>query len=49
MLSRNSRIGFFKLIDSIVNNMEKIETGKRNMINTVQCSKCYDNFHIISM
>ena len=31
---------FFKLVASIVNNMERINTRKRNTINIVQCSKC---------
>ena len=31
---------FFKLVGSIVKNMERINTGKRNTINKVQCSKC---------
>ena len=31
---------FFKLVASIVNNMERINTRKRNTTNIVQCSKC---------
>ena len=31
---------FFKLVGSIVNNMERIITRKRNTNNIVQCSKC---------
>ena len=31
---------FFKLVGSIVKNMERINTRKRNTINKVQCSKC---------
>ena len=40
MFFRNSRISFFKLAGSIGTNMERLTTGKRNTINTVQCSKC---------
>ena len=40
MFGRNWRLGFFKLVDSIVDNMEKIDTGKWKTINIVQCSKC---------
>ena len=36
---------FLKLIGSIVNNMERIITKKKNTINIVQCY----NFHIIYM
>ena len=47
MFFANSRIHFLKLVGLIVNNMERINTRKRNTINIVQCSKCQDNFHII--
>ena len=31
---------FFKLVGSIVNSIERINTRKRNPIKIVQCSKC---------
>ena len=40
---------FFILVGSIMNNMERINVSKRNTINIIQCSKCYDNFHIFQM
>ena len=41
MLSRETQLfEFLKLVDSIVNNMERINTRKRNTINIVQYSKC---------
>ena len=42
MFFGNSRIRFFfKLVGSIVNNMERINTRKRNTINTInQYSEC---------
>ena len=43
----NSRIFFKKLVGSIVNNIERIDTRKRNRISIAQCSKFQDNFHII--
>ena len=40
MLSRETQpFDFLKLVGSIVNNMERINTRKRNTINIVQCSK----------
>ena len=39
MIFGNS-IRFLKLVGLIVNNLERINTGKRNKINIVQCSKC---------
>ena len=42
----NSRT-FFKLVGSIVKNVERINTRKETQ-STVQCSKCYDNFHFLS-
>ena len=33
-------IRFLKLVGLIVNNLERINIGKRNKINIVQCSKC---------
>ena len=38
---------FFKLVGSIVKNMERINTRKE-IQSTVQCSNCYDNFHFLS-
>ena len=38
MLSKGTQpFDFFKLVGSIVNNMERINTRKRNTINIVQC------------
>ena len=39
---------FLKLVGSIVNNMKRINTRKGTQ-STVQCSKCYDNFHFLSI
>ena len=35
MFFENSRIRFFKLVNSIVNNIERISTKNRNSINIV--------------
>ena len=35
MFFENSRIRFFKLVNSIVNNIERISTKNRNTINIV--------------
>ena len=43
MFFENSRIRFFKLVNSIVNNIERISTKNRNTINIVYCLKCWDN------
>ena len=47
MFFANSRIRFLKISCLDCENMERINTRQRNTINVVQCSKCYDNFHII--
>ena len=38
---------FFKLVGSIVTNIETINTRRGTQL-TVQCSKHYDNFHFLS-
>ena len=41
MLSKGTQtFDFFKLVGSIVNSIERINTRKRNPIKIVQCSKC---------
>ena len=41
MLSKGTQtFNFFKLVDSNVNSINRINTRKRNPINIVQCSKC---------
>ena len=40
MFFRNLRLRFFGLVGLTVSKMERINTGKRNTINIVQCSKC---------
>ena len=40
MFFASSRLRFFKEFGTMGNNMERINTRKRNTINMVQCSKC---------
>ena len=40
MFFRNSRIRFFKLVGSLLSNMERINVRKRDTTNVVQFSKC---------
>ena len=40
-------LDFFELAGSVVMNMERTNTRKKDTINIVQCSKWQNNLHII--